>query len=215
VQVIRREWENGTGVSAMGSVLLGAVVWLALLTSGTEAQAGDASGYAGFGLGNAACNVDRGHAEFGGSDMSPTETAWRVFGGGRYKANLGLEVGYIKFGEARVSEQALDRYFQTGMAGFEVTPVGFLPVGKGFSTYARAGLIFWTSDLTYGTGATVDSTSSESGSSLSLGVGAEYTVGRYLGFRAEYTRYLIDKEKAGSGDAYNISVGGYLAIGRK
>lgn len=203
------------GAVKTGCLLCLCAVGLLGPAAGTSRAAAMFSGYAGASLGLATSKVDRGHAEFGSPDMSPNETAWRLFGGARYEANLGVEVGYINFGKIRVTEQVFGDYFETKMTGFELTPVGFLPIYKGFSAFAKGGLIFWSSDLTYGTAETVDSTAEETGSSPVLGLGAEYNIGRYIRLRGEFSQYFIDKTKAGSGDVFNISVGVLVAIGRK
>lgn len=196
-------------------VILFAAIGLQAPPAATSSAAAGYSGHAGFGLGNSRCAVDRGHAEFIVPDESPNGTSWRLFGGGRYGANFGIEAGYIDLGKARVKEQAPGRYFETRMSGFELTPIGFLPIGRGFSACIRGGIIIWSAGLTYGLRETIDGTAGESGSSLDLALGAIFECGKYFGLRAEYSRFFIDKTEAGSGDVYTISISGLVTFGRR
>jgi len=182
------------------------------LQLGGSGVANAAGGYVGVGIGNAWSTFDKQSFTFDAPDLSSSQTIWHLFGGYQLSNNVGIEGGYIYLGKARVGEQARGDYFEATVTGFELTPVGLLPVGKHFSVFARGGLIFWHSDMTSRSADLGSSAKTESGSSLALGFGVKYDFSRQLGMRAEYTRYAIDKTKAGLGDFNVISVNGVFAF---
>ena len=164
-----------------------------------------AEGYVGLGIGLADGKFDKASFSFGTEDLSRNETMWRAFAGFQFIDFLGVEGGYINFGKARVTESVYYDYFETDMSGFEVGPVGFLPLSKVFTVFARVGFIFWSSDKTTRSTISGISTGDESGNNLALSLGARYNLIDQVGVRAEYTRYAVDKAKAGAGDFNAIS----------
>jgi hypothetical protein len=84
---------------------------------------------------------------------------------------FGIEAGYIALGKARVTTEGGD-YFEAKTAGFEVTPIVLLHPGGGLSALARAGFIFWNSDISYHFTSLEEGTKSESGSSPTWSLGA-------------------------------------------
>jgi opacity protein-like surface antigen len=98
------------------------------------------------------------------------------------------------------------------VTGFELTPVGSLPIGKGLSLFARAGLVFWHSDISYRFAVPGSGTQKESGTSLALSLGAHYAFSKQWGARAEYSLYAIDKAKAGAGGFGVMSLSGTFAF---
>lgn len=92
------------------------------------------------------------------SDPQGSDFGWKVFGGVRYGANLGLEVGYIDMGEADDGFDyvipALDGFrprpetdrqidVVTEIDGVTISAIGFLPVGERFELFGKAGVIRW------------------------------------------------------------------------
>jgi len=173
-----------------------------------------ANGYAGMNFGFAMGKFDKGSFEFKADDLARNEAVWRLFAGGEIHKNFGVEAGYIDFRKAQVTENLYNDYFETAISGFDVTPVGWLPVGKHFLVSARAGIIFWSSDMTSQSAVLGLTTKSESGSGLALGVGGNYDIGKWIRLRAEYMRYAVDKAKAGAGDFSVISISGMFVYNR-
>ena len=188
----------------------------ALLVLGEVGTANAASGYAGIGIGLAKGKFDKDNFTFKAPDLARDEAMWRLFGGFQVNDNFGFEAGYIIYGKARVREEIYNDYFETKMTGFDLTPVGFLPVAKGLSVFARGGLVFWSSDIAFQftDPDTRTDTDKKSGSGLALGFGAKFDIIKQFGVRAEYMRYAVDNAKAGSGDFNAISISAVFAFYR-
>ena len=186
------------------------LVTIVLVSNG---MAGTVKGYIGAGIGNARSTFDTLHMGFGKKDLSTDQTAWRLFAGAQVNRYLGVEAGYIHFGKPRAHTEPDVRSFEAELTGFDLTPVGTLPIGSGFSAFGRAGLIFWQSEMTSVSPGEEDRTSSSSASNLVLGLGVKYEIGRYMGLRAEFTRYAVSKFGAGLGDLNFISISGILMLG--
>jgi hypothetical protein len=200
-------------IPKLRSLIMAACIMI--LWMGVGGAATTISGYVGTGLGAAQSKFDTVHITFDAPDLSASETAWRLFSGCQIGANLGFELGYIELGAARVNEQAQMNYFETGATGVDIAALGILPIGKKLSGFVRAGFVFWSADLKYGANDTDSSAASQSGNDLTLGVGGQYYLGRTIGVRAEYTRYAIDKSKAGIGDFNVFAINILIAVGRK
>jgi opacity protein-like surface antigen len=113
-----------------------------------------------------------------------------------------------------VNDQASGDYYQSKVTGFELTPVGSLPIGKDFSVFARGGLIFWRSDVNsrlVGSGSGSGSKSA-SGADFVLGAGAQYDFSSQFGVRAEYSINTIDKTGAGFGNFQIFMMSGVIAF---
>lgn len=92
------------------------------------------------------------------SDPQGSDFSWKIFGGVRYGANLGLELGYIDMGEADDGfdyvipaigglrpRPETDRQIDvvTEIDGVTASLIGFLPVGERFELFGKAGVIRW------------------------------------------------------------------------
>jgi hypothetical protein len=171
--------------------------------------AGAGKAYLGFGVGNARSTVDKESVQFHTQDFSPDVSAWRLLVGYQLIEFVGMEGGYVRLGKARVTTSGGD-YFQAEESGFELTPVGFLPLHSGFSILARGGVIFWHSDISYRFGESGNGAKKASGSALSAALGAQYVVKKRVGVRGEYSLYAVDKAKAGAGNYNVISLSGLV-----
>jgi opacity protein-like surface antigen len=165
--------------------------------------------YLGFGVGNARSTVDKESVQFHTQDFSPDVSAWRLLAGYQLTEFIGMEGGYVRLGKARVATSGGD-YFQAEETGFELTPVGLVPVRRSLSILARGGLIFWHSDISYHFGESGNGTRKASGNALAAALGAQYVVKKRLGVRGEYSLYAIDKAKAGAGNYHVISLSGLV-----
>ena len=142
--------------------------------------------------------------------MDKSTTAWSVFAGIRPRKFLGLELGYIDFGNAKATNIQWDSLAQ----GSDVTylasaknhawtgyVVGFLPIRRtGWDLFAKAGYASLTSK-TYSNGnypnvctspgcvpvGMASQSSSHQQGDFAYGFGAQYRFGA-LGVRAEYQR---------------------------
>jgi opacity protein-like surface antigen len=143
--------------------------------------------------------------------------AWKAFAGYRYSPNLSAEATYWDFGRltytANISAPvvtSMQRSFRGKGAGADI--VGWLPIGRGFTGFAKAGAL-WTrvdaSSATPGGGLTALPEESAKKFNLHLGVGAEYALRPDVGLRVEYetVNKIGDNSKFGSGDLYFLSVG--------
>jgi len=183
---------------------------LSLIALTVPGVADAAKGYVGLGIGSSWATVDKESVEFGTLDWAPTVSTWRGFAGYQINENVGIEGGYISLGEARVSTIG-GHYFEARVTGLELTPIGFLPIVRAFSVFAKAGLVFWHSDISYRF-ASGSGTKKESGNDLSLSIGARYDFSEMFGARAEYSLYDIDKAKAGAGDYKVVLLSGMFAF---
>ena len=190
----------------VGKTLLAFVICIGATALAPLADAADSGPYAGVGVGIAESSFDKDSVQFDAPDTTADETAWRLFGGYRYNKYVALEAGYAYLGKATVQEKARGDYFETEVSGFDVTMAGSLPLGSDVSVFARGGLIFWHSDVTYHLTVPGTGSRTRSGTDLVLGLGANYDFTRTLAFRAEFSLYDIDKTKAGSGDFKVVSM---------
>ena len=122
--------------------------------------------------------------ELGGlPEVEEDDTAFKVFGG--YKVDmsvveLGVELGYIDFGEAEINTAAGELVFDPtginlwGVAGFELGPVDL---------FAKLGVIAWDVETTTFAGRV-----SDDGTDFGLGFGAGFDIGE-VRIRGEYELY--------------------------
>lgn len=166
----------------------------ALLTTGgiAHAQFSPVEPYVGAGVGQSRFDVGDSAFGIGGLGVDDDkDTAWRVFAGTRVWKFVGLELGYIDFGEITANAPGVNAEAQ----GIDLVAVGFLPLFSqylhGVDVFVKAGGYWWdadTSGLT--TGNSIDG---GDGFDWTAGVGAQYTFGGLpagrLGVRAEWQRY--------------------------
>lgn len=173
------------------------------------------SGYIAAGVGNSWSTFVADSVKFDVQDIKPTIAVWRLFAGYQVNDYLGIEGGYVHLGKARLTEASRKDYYEAKVTGFDLTPIGFFPFGRHLSVFARLGYVFWSSDIKFNYEIEGSGAKDESGSSLAMGLGVKYNLNRYLGLRAEYTRYAIDKAKAGLGDWNLLMINGIFAFGRQ
>ncbi len=180
------------------------VLWI---IGGTPDVARAAAAYVGAGGGGGGATVDKETVQFNTLDWSPSIAAWRVYAGYEAAHHLGLEVGYLSLGKPRVTTMGGD-YFEARQSGIDVTPVGSLPIIGSLSTFARVGVIFWKSEMSYLYTAQGSGTTNKSGTGLALALGFEYGITRHVLLRGEGALYAIDKGKAGAGESKIATVSG-------
>jgi hypothetical protein len=156
-----------------------ALILLTGLSLGIPAtvHAGAESGfYLGAGVGDA--TVKDSDADFDASD-----SAYKLFGGYNIGfiplVDFAVEASYVDFGKPSTSNGSIE---VTGLNAFGLAGLSFGP----FGIFAKAGMINWDSDATFGT-----LSSSDSGSDPAYGVGARFAIGSFS-VRAEYEYYDTD-----------------------
>ncbi len=122
--------------------------------------------------------------EFGGApEAEEDDTAFKVFGGYKFDlslVDLGVELGYIDFGEAEINTAAGELIFDPtginlwGVAGFELGPVDL---------FAKLGVIAWDVETSTFAGRV-----SDDGTDFGLGLGAGFDIGK-VQIRGEYELY--------------------------
>lgn len=162
-----------------------------LVTAGTaSAQFHPIEPYVGFGAGQSRFDTDGGTFGPLARTDDDKDFAWRLFTGTRMWSFVGIELGYIDFGEITANP--------TGKAdakGIDLVAVGFLPLFAqgihGFDVFVKAGAYWWDgSARNLLPGADLDD---DDGFDWTAGLGLQYTFGGIgagrLGVRAEWQRY--------------------------
>jgi hypothetical protein len=148
-----------------------------ILAIPSAAVAGADSGfYIGAGVGDA--SVKEG-------DFDESDSAYKLFGGYNIGfiplVDFAVEASYVDFGKPSTSAGSVE---VTGLNAFGLAGLSFGP----FGVFAKAGVLSWDSDSTFGT-----VSSSNSGSDPAYGVGARFAIGSFS-IRAEYEAYDLDSD---------------------
>ena len=139
----------------------------------------DSGFYIGAAAGGATQDIEIG----GPPEIEEDDTAFKVFGGYKFDmsvVDLGVEVGYVDFGEAEINTAAGEFVFDStgiklwGIAGLELGPVDL---------FAKLGVIAWDVETT-----TIAGKTSDDGTDFGLGLGAGFDIGR-VQIRGEYELY--------------------------
>jgi len=140
------------------------------------------SGYIGANVGDA---DQKASADGFGSD-SHTRTGYKLYGGVDFTKNVGLEAGYVDFGNSTYSEGGASLHLKPKAAYVAVT--GTLPLSEKFSLFGKLGASFNHVKLDASAGGFSDSTSKNRTTAL-VGVGAAYNFNKNLAAVAEYEDY--------------------------
>lgn len=177
--------------------LSGTFVLLSALCLTPQAHA-DSGPYVGGSLGRADTDIDFSDLD----DFDDGSTAWKVFGGYNFDVllmELGVEGSYVDFGSpsdnlaGANADLDMDAFTGFGVAGIDLGLFGF---------FAKLGVIRWDADAQvaglFNTG--------DSGTDPAYGIGASFNL-RSIEVRAEYEKFDIDVDGAGSSDVSMISAG--------
>lgn len=171
---------------------------LLLAAISAPALAQESGWYGGLGIGQSEFKEGCGIVAVACDDK---DTAWSIFGGYQFNANLGAELGYTDLGDATAAGASL------GAKGFELTGVGTVPLNQQFALYGKLGFYRWDVDATR-PGASF----SETGTDPTFGAGVKFNLTRTFALRAQWQRYqdLGDSATTGTSDADVIGVSGVL-----
>ena len=137
-----------------------------------------------------------------GVSCDDKDTATKFFGGYQFNRNFALELGYTDLGKASASFPGLGSA-SVESSGFEVLALGIAPLSASWSIYGKAGIYLWDVDLKDSTG-TIGS-ASESGSSLTYGLGVGWDITKNFGLRFEYQVYNDVGDEDTTGES-NVNV---------
>ncbi len=105
--------------------------------------------------------------------------AFRIAGGYQFVPMMGAEVSYGYYGKASMGTAGGAALGDWKATGFQVSGIGALPLGNGFSLTAKVGIAATTLNLS-GTGHSTSSTN------LAYGIGARFDFNRDVGVRLQY-----------------------------
>jgi OOP family OmpA-OmpF porin len=115
-------------------------------------------------------------SDFGISD--DTDTGFKIYGGGKFRDWLGLEVGYMNFGKAKLANGGEEK-----AQGLNVQAVVGLPLGANSSIFAKGGAAYTRADVI---GAKVN------GWEPSYGAGAAIGLNRNWQIRLDWDRVRFE-----------------------
>lgn len=146
------------------------------------------SPYVGAGAGQSDFDISSGDWGVGVTRDDDTDTAWRVFTGIRLFQFIGVELGYIDFGET--TGTGLTGSARAEAQGIDLVALAALPVFQQgphqFDVFAKAGGYWWDSDVR-GVGAGNDLRDADD-FDYTYGAGVQYQFSNF-GVRAEWQRY--------------------------
>jgi OOP family OmpA-OmpF porin len=133
-------------------------------------------GYVGISIGQASdshwCDIDFGACE-------DTDTGWKIYGGHQFSPNLGVEGGYVDFGELTDAGPVTAEVW-----GLFISAIGTYPIGDEFGIFGKIGLAYTDVEVTDPLGSV-----SDNDVNLMIGVGAKFNFDRNFSVRVEWERF--------------------------
>ncbi|MFN3786450.1 MAG: outer membrane beta-barrel protein [Thiothrix sp.] len=174
-------------------------------------------------VGTACENSDGGHKFFAGIRATPTSQGFVTTPVGivpsTFLPTLGVEAGYMDLGESTAKGKAgraniYDTNLSSALTANYVAAVGYLPVTPQVELIGKAGAAFWEQkgkrDVPQDPDLTVQTTNT--GTGMLLGAGAQYRVTGNISVRGEYERLLgTAKDTPAKSDADLLSIGAVLS----
>jgi OOP family OmpA-OmpF porin len=154
----------------LSTLLLSATLGVAAFS----ANAQDKGFYAGAGVGQSFVDEQQ---------YDDEDTAFSVFGGYQFNKYFALEAGYADFG--KIEPEGADTAY--------LTAVGSVPITERFSAYAKAGFHRWNLDTEL---PGLVSSSDDSGTDPTYGVGVQYRFTDNVALRGEYSRFEVEDADA-------------------
>jgi OOP family OmpA-OmpF porin len=122
------------------------------------------------------------------TDYSESDTSTKVFGGFRVMKFFAIEGSYVDLGSpSGDAGGGVDA--KVSASGWDAMAVGLLPLGKHFEIFAKAGLIYWSTDVKLSGAAT--GSDSNSGTDGMFGAGFAIVFGKHIAARLEYEKFNV------------------------
>jgi hypothetical protein len=102
--------------------------------------------------------------------------AYKAFLGAPFNDRFGVELGFINLGEFKRNNSVTRE-----VSGFELSLLGFIPIGTNGNIFGKIGMFNW--DIDYSNGATAD------GSDVTIGLGIQFPFMSNKLFRIEYQEF--------------------------
>jgi hypothetical protein len=160
----------------MKTLIFMAIVLVALGSLGASAHARGM--YFGAGIGNTFFSSDIENAADQIRNIDENSTAWKLFAGFHGSKFLGVEGGYRSFG--KVSSTISDQVFESKTDGWDVEALGRIQIIQIVDVFAKAGAMFWSTEVTL-----LGETTDDSGTDFFWGLGAGAHLGP-IGARLEW-----------------------------
>jgi hypothetical protein len=112
------------------------------------------------------------------------DTAYRLFGGGRFNDIVGLEAGYLNLGRFQGGGGAIESH------GIDLALTAGIPIMTNSSLFAKLGGAYMRSEVTAPGGGIAGG--KDSGWGPRFGLGAQVGLGGNWALRADWDRYKID-----------------------
>jgi len=183
-----------------GLLTIAAMLLVSIMLA-TPAQAGKI--YAGASVGES--TIDFGVADIDDGSLSnasvdDSDTAFKVFAGYRFLKFFAVEADMVDLGEFAISatSDGSGLIYASGPVaaiaetdGYRIAGVGILPVGGGFSVFAKAGIFFWDAEtmLTDAGGTLIDNSSDND---EFFGAGLNFDLKGPISIRLEYEMLSLD-----------------------
>jgi OOP family OmpA-OmpF porin len=212
--------EEGVMKNLIGVVLASLLLAVACITT---ALAADTGIYLGGNVGQSRTSLDAGSinasilsAGFTAASTSTqsTDTGYKLFGGYRFHPNFAMEAGYFSLGTVSFTTTTLPAATITGSAknssGYNLDAIGIIPLAESFSLFGRVGVQNSKTELTAtasAAGALATASTNNSKSNYKAGLGAEYSVTKNAGVRAEWERYRVSNGVNGDTNVDFFSAG--------
>ncbi|MDA8443991.1 outer membrane beta-barrel protein [Paracidovorax valerianellae] len=121
----------------------------------------------------------------GGFSFDDTDTAWKIYTGGYFNQNFGIEFGYLNFGNAtRVGGE-------TKAQGLNLSLVGRLPLSEQFDVFGKVGTTYGRTKTSGNPGFGV-TTGDDNGFGLSYGAGVRWAFNPQWAAVVEWERHRMN-----------------------
>lgn len=201
-------------MTASRSLLRNKNVWLAALLAATcgaaSAQAYNtastdrasyipytSAGYIGASIGQSKYKVGNGTGVYNYDDK---DTAGKIYFGGMFNQNFGMELGYINFG--KVDRAGGD----TKAQGLNLSIVGKAPIGERFDVFGKVGTTYGWTRTSSAIGSGVQG-GKENGFGVSYGIGGSYYFTPQIAATLEWERHDLKFAGTGKDGIQAVTVG--------
>lgn len=137
------------------------------------------------------------HAD--GTKMSENDTSFKAAVGHNFKPGLGVELGYVNFGETRISANGASAWAKP--KSLYAAVVGEVPVADKLSVLGKIGVARSKTEIGASVGG-VTETADEKDTTAVIGLGAAYAVTDAVKLVAEYENF--GKVARGEGDSLKV-----------